>query len=519
MGMEVGGSDLAQVNVETRFEENESKLLEKEQVTLEQGGSEPIKFGSHRIDELTKGGATKISNDDIPNNATDEWPEQQIHYFYFAKCRPYDDPILKAKIEQADMELKKKQQQRVQIINALQDKRSVRSSIIAQLKSLTAEKKQYNMAMDEKRNAMKPLQEALGSLRGANNPGREKVGGVCSSEEELNELIQSLRYRMEHESISLTEEKQLLREIKQLEGTREQVIANATMRAKIQDSLGQKETIQEQVKLISGDLDGARKERETVRAKIKHLEDELKAIDKGIAALEEELRICDEKKGKAFENLQQLRKKLNEGNTYFDQYRNLLSKARELALKKDIRALEELSYVEIDKFMSVWSSSKAFRDEYEKRILLSLDMRQLSKDGRMRNPDEKPLVRVETRPTEIETISKLNLKSPKEDVKPTVQQEQKVQKEAKKKTVESKTASEHRAIEEETFVIEKPHKDTSKDKEIDSAKLKEMKREEEMAKQKQALERKKKLAEKSAAKAAARAQKEADKKQKENISY
>lgn len=61
--------------------------------------------------------------------------------------------------------------------------------------------------------------------------------------------IHSLQYRIQHESIPLTEEKQIIREIKQLEGTREKVIANAAMRAKIQDSLGQKEAIQDQVKV------------------------------------------------------------------------------------------------------------------------------------------------------------------------------------------------------------------------------------------------------------------------------
>lgn len=47
----------------------------------------------------------------------------------------------------------------------------------------------------------------------------------------------------------MSEEKQILREIKQLESTREKVMANAAMRAKIQDSLGQKEAIQDQVKV------------------------------------------------------------------------------------------------------------------------------------------------------------------------------------------------------------------------------------------------------------------------------
>lgn len=61
--------------------------------------------------------------------------------------------------------------------------------------------------------------------------------------------IKSLHYRIQHESIPLSEEKQLLRDIKQLEGTREKVIANDAMRVKIQDSLGEKDVIQDQVKV------------------------------------------------------------------------------------------------------------------------------------------------------------------------------------------------------------------------------------------------------------------------------
>lgn len=54
---------------------------------------------------------------------------------------------------------------------------------------------------------------------------------------------------MQHESNTLAEEKLLLKEIKQLEGTREKVVANDVMKAKIQDSLGQKDAIQDQVKV------------------------------------------------------------------------------------------------------------------------------------------------------------------------------------------------------------------------------------------------------------------------------
>lgn len=72
---------------------------------------------------------------------------------------------------------------------------------------------------------------------------------LVTSWEMVKLQIHCLQYRIQHESIPLAEEKQLLKEIKRLEGTRETVIANAAMRAKIQDSMGQKEVIQDQVKV------------------------------------------------------------------------------------------------------------------------------------------------------------------------------------------------------------------------------------------------------------------------------
>ena len=80
-----------------------------------------------------------------------------------------------------------------------------------------------------------------------------------------------------------------------------------------------------------------------------------------------------------------------------------MNDARRLAANKDVTALKELSTSEVDKFMAEWNSSKAFREDYEKTLLQSLDMRQLSKDGRIRNPGEKPLIAPEPIPAPVET--------------------------------------------------------------------------------------------------------------------
>lgn len=158
--------------------------------------------------------------------------------------------------------------------------------------------------------------------------------------------------------------------------------------------------------------------------------------------------------------------------------------------------------------MSQWNSKKDFRDDYEKRILSSLDSRQLSRDGRIRNPDEKPLVVHEvSAPLVVESATKANAKQVKVDGTSAPLDSlpvQKVQKEAKSKAVLPKSTVDE---DEEIYGLEKP-----KESKVDEGKLKEMKREEEIAKAKQAMERKKKKAEKAAAKAEIRAQKEAEKK-------
>lgn len=178
--------------------------------------------------------------------------------------------------------------------------------------------------------------------------------------------------------------------------------------------------------------------------------------------------------------------------------------------------------------MSLWSSDKAFRGDYEKRILSSLDIRQLSRDGRMRNPDEKPLVSAVlpppiepvTAPGKVNTAAQLKVdkKRTKEDVKP-LQEPNTVststaQNEGHDESteVQMKGKGDMSADAESFSLPEKTQKESVAANGTDPIKLKEIKREEEMAKAKLASERKKKLAEKAAEKATKRAQKEAEKK-------
>nr|XP_043628131.1 proton pump-interactor 1-like [Erigeron canadensis] len=455
----------------------------------------------------------------FPKDAVEDWPvKKEPHYFYFVKYRTVEDQNVKAKLEQADKELRKLNQARDPINEQLKAKRTERAQVISQLKALQEEKKQKRTILDGKRKEMEPYKLALDKLKGTGNSNRDNKSYICSSEEELNDNIKSMQYHIQHNSITLKEEKQIIKEIKNLEATRGQVIAKAAMRAEVQKSVGEKDAIQDQVKLIGVDLDVARKDQQAVQAKVKTLEAEKEAINSVIDSLDEEWRVVGEKRDKVYDKIRGLRNERDEGNTCFFQNRSLLNNARMLAANKDVDALKELSTSEVDKFMSEWNTSKAFREDYEKRILHSLDMRQLSKDGRTRIPGEKPLISPELPtpvPVETEVVAKPKAKQPKEDPVPPLVDSVEKEKDGKKSKEANGTIKGKKekivVEEEEVFALEKkPVK-----AEVDESKLKEIKREEEIAKAKQALERKKKLAEKAAVKAQKKAEKEAEKKLKE----
>ncbi|KAH0707122.1 hypothetical protein KY289_012198 [Solanum tuberosum] len=530
-------SQSARVPAETVSEKNN---LPKENKKMNNGAkvNEPIKFGSHGTKEPIKEEGKKVPVTALRKDAVEDWPEpKQIHSFYIVRYRRFEDQNLKPKFDLAEKELQKMNKARFQLIEKLRARRAERSELFGQRKSVSAENQEFWTVIEGKRKEIKPLQDALGKLRGPRKDGREGGAGLCSSEAELDNLIKSLQYRIQHESIPLTEEKKILREIKQLEGTRGEIKENVALRAQIQDSMGEKESIQKQVKLISGGLDGVHKEQQAVKAKRKILDEQLDANTSQIKSLDEELKEITKKRDGAFVRVQELRNQREEANAPFYKNVALLQKAKLLADKKDVEALKELSLTEVDKFISLWNG-KPFRDDYERRILASLDIRQLSRDGRMRNPDEKRLVLPQVQTvSQPEIVEKTTVKPSKEESVPS----QKVNKE--KNTKKTKDASSNVTdtkekntkkpkdasnkvtetnyifdVEEEIHGLEKQPKDVKpKHKESDEAKLKEMKREEEIVKNRQAMERKKKLKEKAAAKAAIKAQKEAEKRKLKEI--
>lgn len=115
MGIEVV-SEMAQVPVETVVNNNH----EKENGKLDH---EPVKFGS-QDDAPVNGEDKNVTVVNLPKDAVDEWPAPvQIHSFYFVRYRPYDDPKIKAKLDQADREIQKRNTARFELMEELKAKK------------------------------------------------------------------------------------------------------------------------------------------------------------------------------------------------------------------------------------------------------------------------------------------------------------------------------------------------------------------------------------------------------------
>uniref|UniRef100_A0A2P2LX83 Proton pump-interactor 1-like n=1 Tax=Rhizophora mucronata TaxID=61149 RepID=A0A2P2LX83_RHIMU len=336
MGVEIMGFETAQAPAESITEKENSFLHEKgnEKLDKESGPNQPINFGSHE----EEGDGIGVVDVNVPKDAADEWPApKQIHSFYFVRYRPFEDPKLRAELDQADRDIQAKNQARFEIVEQLKAKRSEKLVMADQLSKLKNDNSQYKTILDEKRRQIEPLWQELGQLRSTSGGGRY---GLCSSEEELNDLIYSLQYRIQHESISLTEEKQILKDIKQLEGTRTKVIENAKKHAELQDSLVQKEAIEDQVKLMGVDLDGVKKEKQELFEKIKGLKGE-------INGLQVKLQTATNEKDKVFDKIKKLRSRREEKNACFYQSRTTITEAKKLAVEKDVKALEKFSCREV----------------------------------------------------------------------------------------------------------------------------------------------------------------------------
>ncbi|PIA26283.1 hypothetical protein AQUCO_09500033v1 [Aquilegia coerulea] len=393
---------------------------------------------------------------------------------YLLRIPRYSDDKLKNQIELAQKQVEERTQNRDDIRSKIQSMRASYAESRDQFDAARSEERAARDALNAKRREMDSVQSVINRMKNA------------TSIEDIHDRVRSMEHRIEHETVPLKEEKQLIREIKQLKIHREQLSSSLGQQGELQPTPEEKAKIEDRFKVLKQEMDSCRKE-------VIRLEGITKAAwkinndenDKQ-RELQAQFRAADDLRQEAYIHLQNLKKQLYEKNKYFRMYKEDSKKAEDCAFARDKEAVHHLCFNQVETMIELWNKNDEFRKDYIRCNTLSTLRRLRTLDGRALGPDEEPPLLYHAPEGRVVTVSGREEKQENEEENKKTKEEEEL----------ARKAEEMRRKEE-------------------AAKLKEQRRLEEKAKAKEAEERKRRNAEKAQARAELRAQKEAELKEKE----
>ncbi|KAL5778450.1 hypothetical protein ACOSP7_011376 [Xanthoceras sorbifolium] len=465
-------------------------------------------------------------------------------FYCLIKVPRFDDENLKEQIKLFQLKVDEKTRSRDAIRDTIHTRRATFKENGENLEAAILEEKAAREMLKSKRQEIDSLQSVINKVKNA------------ISVEDIDGRIRQIRHMIEHETVPLKEEKQLIREIEQLKQHREQFSSSMGKQDEIQQAFDQKDQIEERLKVLRKEADSLREnvskaEAATQAARKKHKDESEK-----LRELQAQFKAADDIRQDAYKSLQNLRKQAYDKNKYFWNYKDDVKAANDLLSKGDKEALLNLCDNQVERVLEMWNDNDEFRKEYVRSNINSTVRRLKTLDGRSLGPNEEPpvirsvVINRVARDNSAPQISTVKEEKPEQVVPVKTEKENKsvlvktekenksmtkvgVQKDqaaksqwpAKPAIVENGSATVSGRIEIEEPREEEP-KRTKEEEELarkaeelkkkeEAAKLKEQRRLEEKVKAKEALERKKRIAEKAQARAALRAQKEAEQKEKE----
>ncbi|XP_052309398.1 uncharacterized protein LOC7455647 isoform X7 [Populus trichocarpa] len=516
-------------------------------------------FVSQLEGEVSKNETPKPTSEDSAVVTSDEQyvvAELGKGPFYIIKVPRFDERNLREKVEDAKFQV--------------EEKSKIRDAIQAQIQIIKAKRKEYEDSFLDARSEEKAARDLLKAKRKEIDSVQYIINRTRNALEieEIDGRIRSMEHKIQHETLPLKEEKQFIRDIKQLKQIREQFSSNMGSQDEVQQAMDQKDQSEERLKSLRKEADVLRDsllkaEAVTEDAKKKYNDEHEK-----INQLLFQHRAANDIRQEAFAHLQSLRKQLYEKSKFFYKYKDDLTAATNLALKGDKEELQRHCANQVERVMELWNNNDEFRKEYMSSNMRNTLRRLRTLDGRALGPDEqppiipnvvsqratkhnvapsapaleveKPVTPVETQRIDEKSTAKLGDKknqtvktkrqakpaslenglptvSGRDQIEESRQEENKLPKEEEsrqenKLTKEEESRQENKLTKEE---VELARKIEELRKEKEAAMLKEQRRLEEKAKAKEAMERKKRNAEKAQARASLRAQREAEQKEKE----
>ncbi|XP_073315121.1 uncharacterized protein [Primulina huaijiensis] len=345
----------------------------KAETLLFQANEDAGIFQNENISKVSsKGSSTDaIAGEDV---SVDAVPKQ---FNFFIRIPRFNDEKLKEQLKAAKLDINDKTKLRDAIQAEIQEKRANN-----QIHGID-----YEHAKGETRSlrnlvALKRME--ISSLRSLINKAKNAI-----SIEDIDSRITNIEHMIQHESLPLREEKELIREIKQLKQLREQLSCNMGSQSEIQQALVQREDAEEHLKILRKELASLKDRMSMAQTAIVEAENKYDDENKKINELQAQFRAADDIRQAAYARWLTLREQLSQKNIYFVEYKDDEATASNCAFSGDREVLYHLCMNQVEKFMKLWNGNGEFRNEYARFNARSTLRRLGTLDGRSLGPDEK----------------------------------------------------------------------------------------------------------------------------------
>ncbi|KAK8479261.1 hypothetical protein V6N11_064489 [Hibiscus sabdariffa] len=269
---------------------------------------------------------------------------RKVHQFYFVKFWPYKDPEKDSKLRWADQQCQLLDREKELVVDdKTMEIMSRRDNICSEL-----DRKKWRHALLE--TGVEWTTMVVGFLQAAID-----VDGSSSSKQtetaarQPRFLMSSLRneipraYFWYSQSNNREKLEQILKEVERIEDGQDEAKAAAAAQGDIWDPLNSKRAMEEQIELLNKIPDELRPERYEVMAEIKCLEDGLEVLKKEDDDLSKKFQALIDRKSDLCDFVISIRKEEDDANACYNEYVSLMRNANELAARKDVKALEQLS--------------------------------------------------------------------------------------------------------------------------------------------------------------------------------
>ncbi|KAI7839935.1 hypothetical protein COHA_006329 [Chlorella ohadii] len=224
---------------------------------------------------------------------------------------------------------------------------------------------QSREAFEERNKPMRELAQQRQDAAAVANKLKESFSDLLvKSEAELDEQLEQLKYRIEHESITLNEEKKALATIKKLQQQRERVREYEASASLFAETRAKRTELQEAMKEFDGEIKALRQEMDVQRQILDKLREHERGIDAEVEEIITERRRCREVMEEAYQRMSSLKKAQWEKNNTFYSNRSFSRDIRKMVAEGRLEEARDACAEQQDEAVAHLRDQPAFRSEY-----------------------------------------------------------------------------------------------------------------------------------------------------------